>query len=134
MDIIVCLDDKGGMLFNHRRQSRDRLLVEDVLRRSAGRRLLISGFSAALFPDGAAVVVPDGGLLTAAQPGDICFVEDQSLRDVEPHIGQLTVYRWNRVYPADFYCDIDLTGWRLIAAVDFTGSSHEKITREVYAR
>ena len=30
MRVIVCVDDNGGMLFNHRRQSRDRVLCERV--------------------------------------------------------------------------------------------------------
>ena len=33
MRVIVCVDDNGGMLFNHRRQSRDRVLCERVLQR-----------------------------------------------------------------------------------------------------
>ena len=32
MIAVVCIDDKGGMLFNRRRQSQDRLLREDLLR------------------------------------------------------------------------------------------------------
>ena len=31
MKLIVCLDDKNGMMFNKRRQSRDRVLIENVL-------------------------------------------------------------------------------------------------------
>ena len=31
MKIIVCLDDYGGMLFNSRRQSRDRMLIDDIM-------------------------------------------------------------------------------------------------------
>ena len=31
MTLIVCLDDKNGMAFNHRRQSQDRLLRRRVL-------------------------------------------------------------------------------------------------------
>lgn len=32
MIVIVCLDDKGGMMFNHRRQSRDKSLCAQILR------------------------------------------------------------------------------------------------------
>ena len=46
MIIAVCIDDKGGMLFNHRRQSQDRLLREDLLKEAAGRPLWMSGYSA----------------------------------------------------------------------------------------
>ena len=31
MDVFVCLDDRGGMFFNHRRQSRDRQVIQDML-------------------------------------------------------------------------------------------------------
>ena len=30
MTLYVCLDDKNGMLFNNRRQSRDRVVLEDI--------------------------------------------------------------------------------------------------------
>ena len=31
MIAVVCVDDRGGMLFNRRRQSQDRLLRQDLL-------------------------------------------------------------------------------------------------------
>ena len=49
MDIIICLDDRNGMLFHHRRQSRDREVIRDMLQECAGRKLLVSPFSAGLF-------------------------------------------------------------------------------------
>ena len=47
--IIVCLDDNGGMLFNNRRQSRDRVVCEDVVKNLNGEKLFISPFSQILF-------------------------------------------------------------------------------------
>ena len=41
----VCIDDRGGMLFNHRRQSQDRLLREDLLAEAAGRPLWMNSYS-----------------------------------------------------------------------------------------
>ncbi len=32
MIIAVCTDDNNGMLFNNRRQSRDMLLIEDLIK------------------------------------------------------------------------------------------------------
>ena len=32
MKIIACLDDNNGLLFNNRRQSRDRVVIEDILK------------------------------------------------------------------------------------------------------
>ena len=39
MTVFVCLDDRGGMLFNLRRQSRDREQMADMLRLVGTRRL-----------------------------------------------------------------------------------------------
>ena len=49
MEIIVCLDDYGGMLFNSRRQSRDRLLIEDIISNLGDKKLYIYEYSQILF-------------------------------------------------------------------------------------
>ena len=36
MKVIVCVDDNNGMMFNNRRQSRDRILIEDVVKSVVG--------------------------------------------------------------------------------------------------
>ena len=41
MKLIVCLDDKNGMLFMKKRQSRDRLLIEDVGQQADGETVLM---------------------------------------------------------------------------------------------
>ena len=59
------------------------------------------------------------------------------MEDVTPYerqIKEITVFHWNRVYPADLTFPIDLTQWRLEQTVEFPGHSHEKITMEVYER
>ena len=45
MILAFCMDDQGGLAFNHRRQSRDRALVADLLA-AAGAR---TGILPALF-------------------------------------------------------------------------------------
>ena len=37
-------------------------------------------------------------------------------------------------YPSDMFFDIDLSGWKCIRTTDFAGSSHERITEEIYTR
>ena len=47
----------------------------------------------------------------------------------------MSLYKWNRDYPADFYFDIDYANdYKLETTLDFVGTSHEKITKEVYVR
>ena len=37
MILAFCIDDQGGLVFNHRRQSRDRALVADLLAEAGAR-------------------------------------------------------------------------------------------------
>ena len=46
MKLILCVDDKGGLAFNHRRQSRDRVLNEHILMHCGMHRLWISPYTA----------------------------------------------------------------------------------------
>ena len=53
----------------------------------------------------------------------------------EERTERIILYKWNRRYPADLVFGVNLNnGWRLIAAEDFQGNSHEKITEEIYER
>lgn len=42
MEIIACVDDNMGMMFNHRRQSQDQALIEHVLEATKGNKLYLS--------------------------------------------------------------------------------------------
>lgn len=134
MIAIVCIDDKGGMLFNHRRQSQDRLLRADLLREAAGRPVWLNAYSARQFDDPPENLRVAEDFLDRAGRGELCFVED---RDLSPWLGKLEgviLYRWNRTYPADLRLTLPLEGWALERREEFPGSSHEKITKEVYRR
>ena len=61
-------------------------------------------------------------------------MEDKPLAPYSQWIEQLIVFHWNRAYPGDFYLDIPLDQWKLVSTDEFPGSSHEKITKEVYVR
>ena len=80
MRLIVCLDDKNGMAFNHRRQSRDRIITETIEELVKGSTLHFSPYSAKLFPSG--VFEPSEDYLSRAGEDDFCFVE---LEDVTPY-------------------------------------------------
>ncbi len=137
MIVIVCLDSKGGMAFNKRRQSRDKKLLERVITKISDHTLWLNSYSAELFSsfkDPGIKVESD--FLFKAAVGDFCFVEDQRLLDFEDKIEEIVVYKWNRLYPADLYFDIPLSehGWILQSALEFPGYSHETITEEIYRK
>ena len=137
MKIIVCVDDNNGMMFNKRRQSRDRVLIQDIIANLDGSNLLIAPYSEKLFEDSDidAFFISDF-ILDEAAPDDFCFIENIALNKYASKINELIIYHWNRKYPADTYLDIDPTslGMKLITTTEFVGSSHDKITKELYRK
>lgn len=138
MILIACIDDRGGLLFHGRRLSRDRVLCQDVLQTCAGAPLRMAPVSRALFsalPDGLpGSVLASEDFLAQAAPGEFCFLEDRPVRPFLDRVEALVLYRWNRRYPADLFLDLDpdSLGWTLCGRAEFPGSSHKKITKEVY--
>ena len=135
MKIIVCLDDRNGMLFAGRRQSMDRVLRQQALALAGEQPLWMNGYSAGQF--GAEVKIRvDEAFLDHAPEDAWCFVENT---DVLPYLNQVktvVIFRWNRVYPRDTYFPMnELTArWKLVETFAFPGSSHERITQERYER
>ena len=134
---IVCVDDSWGMAFGGRRQSMDRAVRADILAAAAGRRLWMSGYTRRQFDEsGDAELLTAEDFLDRAGPGELCFVEGRPLLPWLERLEGLVLYRWNRRYPADVYLDIrpQPPGWRLVSREEFSGSSHPRITKEVYQR
>jgi hypothetical protein len=135
MILTLCADDGMGMLFNHRRQSQDRLLRERLLERSSNSLLWMSQYSGKQF---ASIEAPNlrvqEDFLAQAGEGDYCFVEDGDYLPYEDKIESILLYRWNRRYPADRTFSFPEGDWKLVESQDFAGSSHEKITEEVYKK
>ena len=135
LHIILTLDDGNGMMFNHRRQSRDRVLLARLVDLVGPSRLLMSPYTAGLFSGGLpAGAEAEEDFLQRAGDEDFCFVEDAALSPLSEKIGTVYVFRWNRVYPADWRLDLDLSGRHMTVEDEFPGSSHEKITLERYDR
>ena len=135
MIVMVCVDDNNGMMFNKRRQSQDRVLRQRMLELSGEKKLWMNDYSRRQFPeeeaDRIAVTGPD---FSDIAPGEFCFLEDQDPAQYEAQIEELILFRWNRVYPADLHCTLDLSVWKLTETEEFAGNSHEKITQERYVR
>ena len=134
MILITCVDDKMGMLFIKRRQSMDSVLRERVLKMCAGKKLWMNEYSRKQFDAAAEGISVDDDFMAKAGEDDYCFVENISPKAYEGQFKQIVLYKWNRVYPADLYFDMDLTNWRLAQSSDFAGSSHDKITEEIYVK
>ena len=117
MTIFICLDDADGLAFNHRRQSRDRILCEHIAALSQKGVLRMNTSSFSLFSGiNAPNICAEDDFMQHAQPDDFCFLE---CADPTPYLGLascLTVFRWNR------------------RETEFEGSSHPTITQEDYVK
>lgn len=128
MTIYVCLDDRDGMLFNKRRQSRDARVLEDI-RASLPDVLTVDPFSEKLIREAQIPYVLAGDAL----PEDAhFFLECRKASELVPDAKKVVIYRWNRHYPADFRFDGDLSGFTKESTEEFPGKSHDTITKEVY--
>lgn len=134
MIMIVCVDDNFGMMFNKRRQSRDKKLCEHILKLTQNTNLLMNAYSAKLFSEQQKdnIVVRED-FLEVAQAQDYCFVENVEWSKYQEKITKIILYRWNREYPADTYFTFPIKKeqWKLQETSEIEGNSHS-ITKEVY--
>ncbi len=135
MIVNICLDDYNGMMFHQRRQSRDRILIEDVIE-AVSEKLYIAPYSELLFKDTGAAYYCGEDFLDIVSEDGACFVENRDVTAYIDSITQINIYRWNRHYPSDFKFEIDLkeAKFEKIDTYDFRGSSHEKITKEIWKK
>ncbi len=134
MILAACIDDRGGMLFHHRRQSQDRLLRQDLLEEAAGRPVWMSAYSYKLFSPAPENVHTAEDFFSRALEGEWCFFEDVDPAPWLSKAEKVVLYRWNRIYPADLYFPDLPEGWKMERREDFPGSSHEMISKEVLVR
>lgn len=132
MKLIVCLDDRCGVLFNNRRVSFDREVIKHIQEITAGKLLMCSGYSAELFPAQSVCISED--LPENLPDMAYYFLEGQDPTSVADRVKELIVYRWNRTYPSDYRFPIELfeTRLRKVSQGQFQGKSHDRITWEVY--
>lgn len=129
MTLYICLDDRNGLKFNKRRQSRDAAVLEDIRGLLTGN-LLVEPYSEKLIRE---AEIP---FVLPPETAEDFFAEDIPSEELLEKTQTLVIYRWNCHYPADVRWEPDLAamGFALRETVEFPGKSHEKITREVYGK
>lgn len=134
MKLILFLDERGGMLFNRRRQSQDRVAREYILKRTAGSRLLMNPYSAKQFGEGAPVTVTESPQKEAGA-ADYALIENLPVELAG--VDEVILMLWNCLYPSDVRFDKNSLfplGFSLAESEEFAGYSHERITVETYRR
>ncbi len=131
MKIIVCIDKSNGMLFNGRRQSQDRVLREKILSLLEEKKLYVNQYTANQFENTDKLYISED-FLQLAGPEDFCFIENVA---VPAEAEEIYLFRWNRDYPGDTYFTLELKpAYRKIKTENFPGSSHKKITLDIYKK
>ncbi len=135
ISVAITVDERMGIAFNKRRQSRDRVLISDLVNTTTGN-IYVSEYSLPLFNEYKDRIVIADDPLSQCPSGKLCFVEMTELVPYIDDIDTLIVYNWNRHYPTDKALDIDLKdgSFTLASSTEFIGSSHEKITKEIYIK
>lgn len=135
MILIVCVDERNGMMFNNRRQSKDKILSEHILKLVDNNKLWINNYSKGVFENQEnSNILVDDNFIEKIEKEDYCFVENIDLSKLLNKVDKIILYNWNRHYPADQYFNIRLDDWLLESESEFSGSSHERITQKIYIR
>lgn len=141
---IVCLDKNNGMMFNNRRQSRDRYVIEDILKNCHNKKLWMNKYSAEMFDEyliesGEEGIIKynilvDEEFILKASDEDYCFIEDLEINDYNIIVSEIIIYRWDKKYPADMQFDMKFEGYICKHSEEIKGFSHDKIIKEIYIR
>lgn len=133
MKIAICVDKSKGILFGGKRLSQDSILRNKLIELAGNGKLCMNEYSAKQFDSNDRLLVCEDFLLSAGQ-NDICFVENVEIP--MDKVSEVYLFNWNRDYPADTYFEFEPkeSNFKRIKKEDFVGSSHKKITLEVYRR
>ena len=111
MNIIVCLEDKNGMMFNKRRLSQDVAIREDIYKNMDGKSLIMNAYSYKMFskdePKIDIIVRED---LPVCDKENLQFIEDKQLGNFESEIDKIIVYYWNRNHQKSYFKKVDTKG------------------------
>ena len=143
MKIVFVLDQKNGIMFNHRRQSFDQVIIKKVVEGVNGveGRLWVSDYSKELFASYDVNTMPlEEFDLSKANEKDFVFVENVDI-DLEAMIAdkemlvELNFYRWDKVYPSDkkmtFTKEL-LDAFVVKDSYEMSGETHDVISVEVW--
>ena len=110
MKVIYVLDKDNGVLFNHRRQSKDAFLVENIVSKvkQENGTLYVSDYSKELF-EGTDISIQSLAEfnLSGAKENDFVFIENEDIQ-LDDYKGKVDfyLYKWTRVYPSDKKLDL----------------------------
>ena len=143
MKIVFVLDQKNGMMFNHRRQSFDQAIIKKIVGdvNEVEGRLWVSDYSKELFASYDVNTMPlEEFDLSKVSDNDVVYVENIGV-DLETMIAnkempvELDFYRWDKVYPSDkkmIFTKEMLDAFFVKDSYEMSGETHDVISVEVW--
>ncbi|MBF0579215.1 hypothetical protein IM774_05360 [Erysipelotrichaceae bacterium RD49] len=129
MNAIFIVDQENGLAFNHRPQSRDRMLMDD-LKSLVDEPIQAESYFGRM---AASYGVPITDTLEDDN-GWVLFDHNPTPEEAS-QIDKILLYRFMDVeYPADQILSLDFSPFACIAQTEFAGSSHDCIVRKVFER
>ena len=138
MKIIYVLDKNNGVLFNHRRQSKDTSLIENIVSKvkQENGTLYVSDYSRELF-EGTDVSIQSLAEfnLSVSKENDFVFVENEDIQ-LDDFKGEVDYYfyKWPSVYPSHKKLELPLNDVEVVQKEQFKGNSHNEIYLEIWRR
>lgn len=136
MTLVACVDKRMGMMFNGRRQSSDRAVIERILQLSVKSSLWIKPYSEELFSEcSVSHLNVSSNYMSEALREDFCFMENpDDITGYEKDIDMMILYNWNRDYPYDKQFSPNMNEWIEVRREELEGNSHSCITETVFVR
>ena len=133
MIVMVCVDDKNGMMFNKRRQSQDRVLRQHMLELAGDKKLWMNAYSRKQFPkeDESRIAVAENGFQNI-RSGEYCFLEDKDPAQYKNRL-RLILFHWRPNLPYRIFAVLWICQWKQKTA-EGSQAAHEKITQEWYVK
>ena len=119
MTVILCVDENFNLLFNNRRVSKDEFVIKDIID-VFGLNIQMNSYSLKMFQEYGFDINLNS---------EIHFIE--SIIDLNEY-NEIMIYNFNRSYPSDVKVDISI--FFKVEEIEFSGRSHDKITRSLYRR
>jgi len=148
MKLIICIDDRGGYSFNHRRVSFDRIQISHMFQKvkEAKGTLFYNRYTEKnIYRDEINAAAEAGKeyefrmetgaefLKKACEADGYAFVENVALKGYYSELTEVMLYRFNRTYPFDLqFPEKILEGFILVEEEEFEGSSHEQMNYQRY--
>lgn len=134
MHIISFVDKYNGTMFDGRRQTKDRLLIDYIKCLTQNNKLWCSTYSGSLFETKPENLVIDDEFLSKAGIDDFCIIEGQSIQLYLDKIKTIRLYRWNKKYPSTESFSVDnLIDLENVYNIDlFLEGTHKCIKEEIW--